>query len=156
MARAAFLVLVAFVAAPTAGAASLRKRLAQDLNASGPASGTGSGAFPFARATPRRLVKLLVGLRRLPTFRALRDSLPIAGRDGTLADRMRSGPGRDRCRAKTGSHFSPDPADQASVLSGYCRTRRGHLVAFSLMMKAVPDVAAARRLQDRMVQASAR
>ena len=41
------------------------------------------------------------------------------------------------------------------MLSGYCRTRRGHLVVFSLMMNGVRDVPAARRLQDRMVQAIA-
>ena len=31
-------------------------------------------------------------MRRLRTFRVLRRWLPIAGRDGTLADRMRSAP----------------------------------------------------------------
>jgi D-alanyl-D-alanine carboxypeptidase/D-alanyl-D-alanine-endopeptidase (penicillin-binding protein 4) len=116
---------------------------------------TGSGAFPFPRAAPRQLVKLLVALRKLRTFGVLWDSLPIAGRDGTLADRMRKGPARGRCRAKTGSHFYSDPRLQTSVLSGYCKTRGGHLVVFSLMMNRVPDVLAARRLQDRMVQAIA-
>jgi serine-type D-Ala-D-Ala carboxypeptidase/endopeptidase (penicillin-binding protein 4) len=117
---------------------------------------TGSGAFPYPRSTPRQLAKLLVALRKLRTFPALKASLPIAGRDGTLADRMRNGPAAGRCQAKTGSNFSRVQADQASVLSGYCRTRRGHLVVFSLMMNAVPDVLAARRLQDRMVEAIVR
>ena len=67
---------------------------------------TGSGASPFPRAAPRQLVKLLVALRKLRTFGALEASLPIAGRDGTLADRMRKAPARGRCRAKTGSNFS--------------------------------------------------
>jgi D-alanyl-D-alanine carboxypeptidase/D-alanyl-D-alanine-endopeptidase (penicillin-binding protein 4) len=116
---------------------------------------TGSGAFPFPRAAPRQLVKLLAGLRRLKTFPALRGSLPIAGRDGTLADRMKKGPARGNCRAKTGSHFSDVQAEQASVLSGYCRTRGGHLVAFSIMMNGVGDVLIARALQDQMVQAIA-
>ncbi len=117
---------------------------------------TGSGAFPYPKAAPRQLVKLLVGLRKLRTFRALKASLPIAGRDGTLADRMRNGPAEGRCQAKTGSNFSRVQAEQASVLSGYCRTRRGHLVVFSLMMNAVPDVLAARRIQDRLVEAIVR
>ena len=116
---------------------------------------TGSGAFPFPRAAPRQLVKLLVALRKLRTFGALEASLPIAGRDGTLADRMRKAPARGRCRAKTDSNFSDVVREQASVLSGYCRTRPGRLVAFSIMMNRVPDVLAARRLQDRMVQAIA-
>jgi D-alanyl-D-alanine carboxypeptidase/D-alanyl-D-alanine-endopeptidase (penicillin-binding protein 4) len=116
---------------------------------------TGSGAFPYPRAAPRQLVKLLVALRKLPTFGALHASLPIAGRDGTLAGRMRRGPARDRCQAKTGSNFAQRQRDQASVLSGYCRTRGRHLVVFSLMMNEVRDVEAARRLQDGMVQAIA-
>jgi D-alanyl-D-alanine carboxypeptidase len=69
---------------------------------------------------------------------------------------MRNGPAEGRCQAKTGSNFSRVRAEQASVLSGYCRTRRGHLVVFSLMMNAIPDVLAARRLQDRMVEAIVR
>jgi serine-type D-Ala-D-Ala carboxypeptidase/endopeptidase (penicillin-binding protein 4) len=117
---------------------------------------TGSGAFPYPKAAPRQLVKLLVALRKLRTFGALKASLPVAGKDGTLADRMRNGPADGRCQAKTGSNFSQAQAEQASVLSGYCRTRRGHLVVFSLMMNAVPDVPAARELQDRMVEAIVR
>jgi serine-type D-Ala-D-Ala carboxypeptidase/endopeptidase (penicillin-binding protein 4) len=116
---------------------------------------TGSGAFPYPRAAPRQLVKLLTRMRKLRVFPALRDSLPIAGRDGTLADRMRAAPAQGRCRAKTGSNISPNQAEQASVLSGYCPTRSGHLMVFSLMMNAVPDVPAARALQDDMVQAIA-
>ncbi len=117
---------------------------------------TGSGAFPFARATPEQLVKALVALRKREIFPVLYDSLPISGRDGTLADRMRNGPARGRCHAKTGSHFSRVQAEQASVLSGYCRTRRGHLVVFSVMMNAVSEVLAARALQDHMVEAIVR
>ena len=116
---------------------------------------TGSGAAPFPRAAPRQLVKLLVALRKLRTFGALEASLPIAGRDGTLATRMRKPPARGRCRAKTGSNISDVRSEQASVLSGYCPTRRGRLVVFSIMMNGVRDVPAARRLQDRMVQAIA-
>jgi serine-type D-Ala-D-Ala carboxypeptidase/endopeptidase (penicillin-binding protein 4) len=116
---------------------------------------TGSGAFPFPRAAQLQLVRLLVRMRRPRTFGVLRRSLPVAGRDGTLADRMCSAPAQDRCRAKTGSHSSDAPAQQASVLSGYCRTGDGSLIAFSIMMNRVNDVLAARRLQDRMVQAIA-
>ena len=117
---------------------------------------TGSGAFPFARATPKQLVKALVALRKREIFPVLYDSLPISGRDGTLADRMRNGPARGRCHAKTGSHFSRVQAEQASVLSGYCRTRRGHVVVFSVMMNQVTSVPAARALQDHMVEAIVR
>jgi D-alanyl-D-alanine carboxypeptidase/D-alanyl-D-alanine-endopeptidase (penicillin-binding protein 4) len=117
---------------------------------------TGSGAYPFARATPKQLVKALMALRKRGIFRVLYDSLPISGRDGTLSDRMRNGPAEGRCHAKTGSNFSRVTRDQVSVLSGYCRTRRGHQVVFSVMMNQVTSVPAARALQDHMVEAIVR
>ena len=49
------------------------------------------------------------------------DSLPIAGQDGTLFDRMRRGPAQLRCRGKTGT------LSNVSALSGYCEARRRQL-----------------------------
>ena len=46
-------------------------------------------------------------------YEALFESLPIAGRDGTLVDRMRRGPARRRCHAKTGT------LSDVSALSGF-------------------------------------
>ena len=50
---------------------------------------------------------------RTPTFRA---ALPVAGRSGTLAERMRRTSAQDRCQAKTGT------LSNVSALAGYCRT----------------------------------
>jgi D-alanyl-D-alanine carboxypeptidase len=47
------------------------------------------------------------------------------------------------------------PPPSGPACSGYCRTADGSLVAFSIMMNRVNDVLAARRLEDRMVQAIA-
>ena len=44
---------------------------------------------------------------------------PSPGSDGTLVDRMRRGPRRDRCRGKTGT------LSDVSALSGYCEVARG-------------------------------
>jgi D-alanyl-D-alanine carboxypeptidase/D-alanyl-D-alanine-endopeptidase (penicillin-binding protein 4) len=76
------------------------------------------------------------------------DSLSIAGRDGTLVDRMRRGPARGHCHAKTGT------LSDVSALSGYCEARSGELYAFSLLMNRV-SVPLAHRLQDRIAQAIA-
>ena len=76
---------------------------------------------------------------------ALLDSLSIAGRDGTLADRMRRGPARDRCRGKTGT------LSDVSALSGYCEARSGDTYVYSILMNRV-STTGARLLQDRMVQ----
>ena len=61
------------------------------------------------------------------------DSLPIAGQDGTLFDRMRRGPARDRCRGKTGT------LSNVSALSGYCEARTGDNYAYSILMNGVYD-----------------
>ena len=63
----------------------------------------GSGLDHWDRAAPRDVVRLLMAERSRPEFQALYDSLPIAGVDGTLDDRMRSGPAKRNCHAKTGS-----------------------------------------------------
>jgi D-alanyl-D-alanine carboxypeptidase/D-alanyl-D-alanine-endopeptidase (penicillin-binding protein 4) len=108
----------------------------------------GSGLSRANRASPARVVRLLSAVERRDEFDAFLESLPIAGRDGTLRDRMRSGPAHDRCSAKTGT------LSNVSVLSGYCESRSGDLYAFSILMNGVYPVGA-RRIQDGMVQAIA-
>jgi D-alanyl-D-alanine carboxypeptidase/D-alanyl-D-alanine-endopeptidase (penicillin-binding protein 4) len=108
----------------------------------------GSGLDRGDRASPQDVVKLLVSERARPEFPALLASLPIAGVDGTIHDRMRAGPARRNCRAKTGSLIG------VSALSGFCTTRSGRTVAFSFLMNGI-SVSQARRLQDRMAQALA-
>jgi peptidoglycan-N-acetylglucosamine deacetylase len=104
----------------------------------------GSGLCRKNKASPRQVVHLLDRLRHRRDFPAFFVSLPIAGRDGTLYDRMRSTPARDRCSAKTAT------LSDVSNLSGYCRTQHGHTIIFSFMMDRV-DVDSAHRLQDQMV-----
>jgi serine-type D-Ala-D-Ala carboxypeptidase/endopeptidase (penicillin-binding protein 4) len=108
----------------------------------------GSGLDRGDRASPRDVVELLLSARRSAEFPALYRSLPVAGVDGTIHARMRSGPAKRNCRAKTGSLIG------VSALSGFCTTRSGRTVAFSFLMNGV-SVWYARRLQDRMAQALA-
>jgi serine-type D-Ala-D-Ala carboxypeptidase/endopeptidase (penicillin-binding protein 4) len=109
----------------------------------------GSGLDRWDRAAPRDMVRLLLAERTRPEFQALYNSLPVAGVDGTLDDRMRSGLAKRNCRAKTGSLIG------VSALSGYCTTVSGREVAFSFLMNGV-STTYARRIQDRMTQAIAR
>jgi D-alanyl-D-alanine carboxypeptidase/D-alanyl-D-alanine-endopeptidase (penicillin-binding protein 4) len=104
----------------------------------------GSGLCRKNTASPRDIVRLLDRLRKRPNFPAFFTSLPVAGLDGTLHDRMRSSPARNRCSAKTAT------LSDVSNLSGYCRTQQGHTLVFSFLMDNL-EVASARRLQDRMV-----
>lgn len=110
----------------------------------------GSGLTDRNLSSPRDVVRLLVAIRRqrqvgVPLF----NSLAIAGKDGTLDDRMEGTVAAGRCRGKTGT------IDGVSNLSGYCKSGHG-LVAFSLLMNGVGDYDYARSIQDRMVVEVAR
>jgi D-alanyl-D-alanine carboxypeptidase/D-alanyl-D-alanine-endopeptidase (penicillin-binding protein 4) len=87
-------------------------------------------------------------MARRDEYEALFVSLPVAGRDGTLVDRMRRGPARSHCHAKTGT------LSDVSALSGYCEARSGDVYGFSFLMNRI-NTSYARRLQDRMAQALA-
>jgi D-alanyl-D-alanine carboxypeptidase/D-alanyl-D-alanine-endopeptidase (penicillin-binding protein 4) len=105
----------------------------------------GSGLARGNRASPYRLAKLLIALRRRPAeFPSFFNSLSVAGRDGTLRPRMRSGPAHRRCRGKTGT------ISGVSTVSGYCSARSGQTYVFSVLMNGVNPFGA-RRLQDRML-----
>jgi D-alanyl-D-alanine carboxypeptidase/D-alanyl-D-alanine-endopeptidase (penicillin-binding protein 4) len=109
----------------------------------------GSGLSRSDRASPQGIVKLLTAMYASEDSDVFVDSLPIAGRDGTLFDRMRRGAARDRCRGKTGT------LSNVSALSGYCEARSGDNYAYSILMNGVYPTGA-RRLQDLMLQSLAR
>jgi serine-type D-Ala-D-Ala carboxypeptidase/endopeptidase (penicillin-binding protein 4) len=109
----------------------------------------GSGLSRADRTAPRDVVRLLAGMHADPVAGpALADSLPVAGRSGTLVTRMRGTAATGRCRAKTGT------LSDVSALAGYCDTTAGRHVAFAFLMNGV-NPTAARRLQDRMTAALA-
>ena len=109
----------------------------------------GSGLSRRNRVSPEAIVKLLVAMAGDDDRgRAFRSSLPIAGREGTVADRMRGTAAEGNCATKTGS------LSDVSALSGYCQAG-GHTIAFSLLMNDA-NVSAARAAQDRIAAAIAR
>jgi serine-type D-Ala-D-Ala carboxypeptidase/endopeptidase (penicillin-binding protein 4) len=110
----------------------------------------GSGLSRADRVSPREVVDLLTTMAASPEVGpALRASLPVAGRSGTLADRMRRTPAAGRCHAKTGTLRG------VSALSGYCDTPSGHPVAFSFLENAMSEYTA-KQIEDRMVPLIAR
>jgi D-alanyl-D-alanine carboxypeptidase/D-alanyl-D-alanine-endopeptidase (penicillin-binding protein 4) len=104
----------------------------------------GSGLSGFDRLTARAVGQLLISAwsdSKIKTY--FLASLPIAGVNGTLYDRMRSGPAYRNVFAKTGS------TDRASALSGYAKTR----YVFSILMNGNPiPWTSARSAQDRFAQ----
>ena len=108
----------------------------------------GSGLGRGNRASPRQVGRLLRAMNRTKLRVPFRQSLAIAGRDGTLAGRMRGSAAEGSCRGKTGT------LSGVSALSGYC-TVDGDRIVFSILMNNV-DANAARAAQDRMATAIAR
>jgi D-alanyl-D-alanine carboxypeptidase/D-alanyl-D-alanine-endopeptidase (penicillin-binding protein 4) len=88
----------------------------------------GSGLARTDLLTPRGVVALLAAMDRHPAASPLRDSLPIAGVDGTLEKRMKGTPAERRVTAKTGA------LRLANALAGYATTERGERLAFSIVV----------------------
>ncbi|NLT07500.1 MAG: D-alanyl-D-alanine carboxypeptidase/D-alanyl-D-alanine-endopeptidase [Solirubrobacterales bacterium] len=132
----------------TTAGARLAANFAARLGAGPARLADGSGLSRLNRASPQRVVALLLGMREREDGKPFMRSLAIAGRDGTLSSRMRSGPARGRCRAKTGTLTG------VTALSGFCRARSGALYAYSILMNGV-DTYSGRYIQDRMLQAIA-
>ena len=110
----------------------------------------GSGLSRSDQAAPQELVQFLDHEQDAPEYGALFSAMPIAGVNGTLAGRMRSGYAHHNCRAKTGTLID------VSALSGYCKSRGGHTLVFSILMNRVSSVSDAESLQDKMAQSMAK
>lgn len=107
----------------------------------------GSGLSLDDRLTARALAALLVAVWNDPDLRdPFWRSLPVAGVNGTLEDRLRKAPARGSVHAKTGT------TDRASALSGYVGDRYG----FAVLQNGWPvRTWSARKAQDRFATALA-
>jgi serine-type D-Ala-D-Ala carboxypeptidase/endopeptidase (penicillin-binding protein 4) len=132
----------------TVAGAGVARELAAEYGAR-PRMVDGSGLSRSNRSTPRDLVELLDGMADSDVAQEFRSSLAVAGRSGTLDERMRRTAARDRCRGKTGTLVG------VSALAGYCDARGGARVAFAFLMSGL-TVTSAHRLQDQMTSALAR
>lgn len=88
----------------------------------------GSGLSPKDKIAPRALTHLLAYASHQPWGAAWRDTLPIAGVDGTLDNRFKNTPFQGKMWAKTGT------LDEVNALSGYVTTASGRIVAFSILV----------------------
>jgi D-alanyl-D-alanine carboxypeptidase len=82
----------------------------------------GSGLSPRDLLSAHQILALLNKVRTQSYGNTLRASLPLAGVNGTLSNRMRTGPAHRNAQAKTGT------LNDASALSGSAHRRNGHLV----------------------------
>jgi serine-type D-Ala-D-Ala carboxypeptidase/endopeptidase (penicillin-binding protein 4) len=87
----------------------------------------GSGLSRKDLVTPRAVVQLLRYAATQPWGELYRSTLPVAGQDGTLSDRMKNTPAAARVSAKTGT------IGHGNTLSGYATTTRGAHLLFSIL-----------------------
>ncbi|HEX5707917.1 MAG TPA: D-alanyl-D-alanine carboxypeptidase/D-alanyl-D-alanine-endopeptidase [Pyrinomonadaceae bacterium] len=92
----------------------------------------GSGLSQRNLVTAATTLQLLVHMSRHRFGAIFRDSLPVAGVDGTLRNRMKGTPAQANARAKTGTLSS------STTLSGYVTSAAGERLVFSLMINHPP------------------
>jgi D-alanyl-D-alanine carboxypeptidase/D-alanyl-D-alanine-endopeptidase (penicillin-binding protein 4) len=88
----------------------------------------GSGLSHLDLVTPKQIVTLLNYMYKSNYFVPFYNSLPIAGVDGTLGERMNKTKAQNKVRAKTGF------LEYVRSLSGYAFTADNEPVAFSLIV----------------------
>jgi D-alanyl-D-alanine carboxypeptidase/D-alanyl-D-alanine-endopeptidase (penicillin-binding protein 4) len=103
----------------------------------------GSGLTRYNYISPRQIVDILRGMRESRHWEVWRDTLPIAGVDGTIRSRMRGTPAENNVRAKTGT------ISNVRALSGYVTTADGENLVFSMIVNGyLLPTRAAERIQD--------
>ncbi len=86
----------------------------------------GSGLSRQNLVTPRAVTKLLIFADSQPWGAIYRDTLPVAGVDGSLSERMKTTVAQGRVSAKTGT------LGNVNALGGYLTTLRGERLVFSV------------------------
>src|SRR5208283_2017671 len=87
----------------------------------------GSGLSREDLVTPEAVITLLRYSHQQPWGKLYQDTLPVAGVDGSLAERFRNTPAAGVVHAKTGSLL------HVYSLSGYATTQSGQQIAFCVM-----------------------
>ncbi len=103
----------------------------------------GSGVSLYNYLSPAMLVDVLIyAYKHKHIYRPLYESLPVAGIDGTLKNRMKKTPAYRKVRAKTGT------VTGVCSLAGYARNEAGHLLAFVIINQNMLRARATRAWQD--------
>ncbi len=91
----------------------------------------GSGISRYNLLTAELIVAILkyIYYNKPSLFKTLYASLPVAGRDGTLKDRMAGTPAENNVHAKTGTLRG------VTTLSGYLTSNNGDILAFSILIQ---------------------
>ncbi len=127
---------------PTAPTADLAARVVRDwlvaqrINPTGLVLDNGSGLSRSERITPRQLALMLKAAQAGRWGPELMMSLPLAGVDGTLRNRLKTGPAAGRARLKSGT------LKNVVSLAGYVPDDQGRLWAVAAMINHEQAIAA--------------
>ena len=111
----------------------------------------GSGVSLYNYVSPSAEVAMLRYAYGTPDIHSyFYPALPVAGRDGTLSDRMGTGNANLNVHAKTGT------LEGVISLCGYVKASNNHMLAFSVIHNGVLKASTARNYQDRLCQELAR
>ena len=107
----------------------------------------GCGLSNYNYLSPALLVDFLkYAYSQSDVFQKLYKSLPVAGIDGTLKNRMKNTSAFRNVHAKTGSFTA------INALAGYLKMKNGHTLAFAIMNQNVLSAARARAFQDKVCE----
>jgi PBP4 family serine-type D-alanyl-D-alanine carboxypeptidase len=117
------------------------------LDLSGASQADGAGGAVAAYYTPDLVVHYLLYMAEQARFQMFHDSLPILGKDGTLADTQKDVPAAGHVFAKTGTYSGRDYLNSGhrmltgKGLAGYTTTPDGRHLAFAFYVNRVelPD-----------------
>lgn len=99
-----------------------------EIDTSGMTLHDGSGLSPSNRLTTRQLASLLAFCARQPAYEPLRQSLPVAGRTGSLTHLFKNTASQGVLRAKSGY------LSNVRSYAGYTTLQDGTLVAFAFIL----------------------
>ncbi len=102
----------------------------------------GSGMSSYNRVAPRGVVTFLRWIAGQPWGAQWRETLPVAGVDGTLARRFKGTPLEGRLQAKTGT------LNATNALAGYMTAASGRTLVFAIYANDVPQNASATSFMD--------
>lgn len=111
----------------------------------------GSGLSRLNLASADAFIRILGHMYRSPHFAAFYGALPVAGVNGTLANRMKGTKAENNVHAKTGS------LTHVSSISGYVQTAEKEMLAFSIIANNfLIEKETVEQLQDKALQRLAR
>jgi D-alanyl-D-alanine carboxypeptidase/D-alanyl-D-alanine-endopeptidase (penicillin-binding protein 4) len=102
----------------------------------------GAGSNDQNRVTPTALATFYKAATQTPYAKALHDSLPILGKDGTLATSVPNSPAAGKAEIKTGNRAVGTPAGQlillGNTLAGYIQAKSGRELTCFIGVANVP------------------